>query len=79
VCLVLKVLGLEAEGVHAMTYNSIMKCDVDVRKVRTFYTSVFHLDQSQRPAVRGRCAAFYRLSAARTAAIAASPQRARSD
>ncbi|KAJ1483538.1 hypothetical protein T484DRAFT_1799841, partial [Baffinella frigidus] len=26
------VLGLEARGVHEMTYNSIMKCDVDVRK-----------------------------------------------
>jgi actin len=36
------VLGLEAEGVHAMTYNSIMKCDVDVRKVRyAFYLPSF--------------------------------------
>merc|ERR1711967_87032 len=26
------MLGLEAEGVHATTYNSIMKCDVDIRK-----------------------------------------------
>jgi actin beta/gamma 1 len=26
------VLGLEAEGIHAMTYNSVMKCDVDIRK-----------------------------------------------
>merc|ERR1712083_322942 len=25
-------LGMEAEGVHATTYNSIMKCDVDIRK-----------------------------------------------
>merc|ERR1712146_249519 len=26
------VLGLEAEGIHSTTYNSIMKCDVDIRK-----------------------------------------------
>mmetsp|Transcript_30769 Transcript_30769/g.82439 ORF Transcript_30769/g.82439 Transcript_30769/m.82439 type:complete len:385 (+) Transcript_30769:28-1182(+) len=26
------VLGLEAHGIHEMTYNSIMKCDVDIRK-----------------------------------------------
>mmetsp|Transcript_8853 Transcript_8853/g.29576 ORF Transcript_8853/g.29576 Transcript_8853/m.29576 type:complete len:388 (+) Transcript_8853:50-1213(+) len=26
------VLGLEASGIHEMTYNSIMKCDVDIRK-----------------------------------------------
>jgi len=26
------VLGLEACGIHEMTYNSIMKCDVDIRK-----------------------------------------------
>jgi len=26
------VLGLEAEGIHSMTYNSVMKCDVDIRK-----------------------------------------------
>mmetsp|Transcript_8852 Transcript_8852/g.29573 ORF Transcript_8852/g.29573 Transcript_8852/m.29573 type:complete len:403 (+) Transcript_8852:50-1258(+) len=27
-----QVLGLEASGIHEMTYNSIMKCDVDIRK-----------------------------------------------
>merc|ERR1712014_415056 len=26
------MLGLEAEGIHTTTYNSIMKCDVDIRK-----------------------------------------------
>jgi len=26
------VLGLEAPGIHEMTYNCIMKCDVDIRK-----------------------------------------------
>jgi actin-related protein len=26
------VLGLEAAGIHETTYNSIMKCDVDIRK-----------------------------------------------
>jgi actin-related protein len=26
------VLGMEAAGVHEMVYNSIMKCDVDIRK-----------------------------------------------
>jgi len=25
-------LGMEAEGIHKTTYNSIMKCDVDIRK-----------------------------------------------
>ena len=25
-------LGMEAAGVHELTYNSIMKCDVDIRK-----------------------------------------------
>jgi actin-related protein len=25
-------IGLESEGVHKLTYNSIMKCDVDIRK-----------------------------------------------
>jgi actin beta/gamma 1 len=26
------MIGLEAEGIHTTTYNSIMKCDVDIRK-----------------------------------------------
>jgi actin-related protein len=26
------LLGLEASGIHETTYNSIMKCDVDIRK-----------------------------------------------
>ena len=26
------LLGLESAGVHEFTYNSIMKCDVDIRK-----------------------------------------------
>jgi actin beta/gamma 1 len=26
------VLGLESAGIHETTYNSIMKCDVDIRK-----------------------------------------------
>ena len=26
------LLGMETEGIHEATYNSIMKCDVDVRK-----------------------------------------------
>ena len=26
------MLGMEAAGVHETTYNSIMKCDVDIRK-----------------------------------------------
>ncbi|MCQ6513333.1 hypothetical protein NPN18_26580, partial [Vibrio parahaemolyticus] len=26
------VLGLESVGIHVTTFNSIMKCDVDVRK-----------------------------------------------
>merc|ERR1712182_97733 len=25
-------LGMESTGVHELTYNSIMKCDVDIRK-----------------------------------------------
>jgi actin-related protein len=25
-------LGLEASGIHELTYNSIMKCDLDIRK-----------------------------------------------
>lgn len=25
-------LGLEASGIHETTYNSIMKCDLDIRK-----------------------------------------------
>merc|ERR1712059_212037 len=25
-------IGLEQEGVHVLTFNSIMKCDVDIRK-----------------------------------------------
>merc|ERR1712194_217159 len=25
-------LGMEAAGIHELTYNSIMKCDVDIRK-----------------------------------------------
>merc|ERR1712107_858572 len=28
-------LGMEACGIHETTYNSIMKCDVDIRKDRT--------------------------------------------
>jgi actin len=27
------LIGLEATGVHQTTYDSIMKCDVDIRKV----------------------------------------------
>ncbi len=26
------LLGMEADGIHTTTYNSIMKCDVDIRK-----------------------------------------------
>lgn len=26
------LLGLEANGIHETTYNSIMKCDLDIRK-----------------------------------------------
>ena len=26
------LLGVESEGIHEATYNSIMKCDVDIRK-----------------------------------------------
>lgn len=26
------LLGLEASGIHETTYNSIMKCDLDIRK-----------------------------------------------
>jgi actin-related protein len=26
------LIGKEAEGIHKTTYNSIMKCDVDIRK-----------------------------------------------
>lgn len=26
------LLGLEAAGIHETTYNSIMKCDLDIRK-----------------------------------------------
>jgi actin, other eukaryote len=26
------LIGMEAGGIHEMTYNSIMKCDVDIRK-----------------------------------------------
>merc|ERR1711965_1051343 len=26
------MLGMEAAGIHETTYNSIMKCDVDIRK-----------------------------------------------
>ena len=25
-------LGMESSGIHEITYNSIMKCDVDIRK-----------------------------------------------
>ena len=32
------LLGMEASGIHELTYNSIMKCDVDVRK--DLYASV---------------------------------------
>ena len=28
-------LGMETVGIHEGTYNSIMKCDIDIRKVRT--------------------------------------------
>ncbi|XP_076309683.1 LOW QUALITY PROTEIN: actin, cytoplasmic 1-like [Tachypleus tridentatus] len=34
-------LGMEACGVHEMTYNTIMKCDVDVRKV--LYSNLYYL------------------------------------
>ena len=26
------MLGMESTGIHETTYNSIMKCDVDIRK-----------------------------------------------
>lgn len=26
------MLGMESAGIHETTYNSIMKCDVDIRK-----------------------------------------------
>ncbi|MFV1383495.1 actin, cytoplasmic 2, partial [Klebsiella pneumoniae] len=26
------LIGMEAAGIHETTYNSIMKCDVDIRK-----------------------------------------------
>ena len=28
------LVGMEAAGIHETTFNSIMKCDVDIRKVR---------------------------------------------
>ncbi|VDK76148.1 unnamed protein product [Cylicostephanus goldi] len=30
-------IGMESSGIHETTYQSIMKCDVDIRKVWTFY------------------------------------------
>ncbi len=27
------LVGMEAAGIHETTFNSIMKCDVDIRKV----------------------------------------------
>ena len=27
------IVGMEAVGIHETTYNSVMKCDVDIRKV----------------------------------------------
>jgi actin-related protein len=32
-------IGVEQEGVHKLTYDSIMKCDVDIRK--DLYGNVF--------------------------------------
>ncbi|CAH9079363.1 unnamed protein product [Cuscuta epithymum] len=26
------MIGMEAVGIHEPTYNSIMKCDIDIRK-----------------------------------------------
>jgi actin-related protein len=34
-------LGMESCGIHETTYNSIMKCDVDIRKVCCLFRLVF--------------------------------------
>ncbi len=31
------LIGVEGAGIHYTTFNSIMKCDVDIRKVRLLY------------------------------------------
>lgn len=39
-------LGMESSGIHETTYNSIMKCDVDIRKdlyANTVSTRVFRV------------------------------------
>merc|ERR1712118_13510 len=39
-------LGLEHDGIHTATYQSIMKCDVDIRK--DLYRNVVNEDQGDR-------------------------------
>ena len=34
-------LGLEGVGIHETTYNSIMKCDVDIRKMEVATNGFF--------------------------------------
>jgi len=37
------LLGLESAGIHETTYNSIMKCDVDIRK--DLYSNIVMVSQ----------------------------------
>ena len=39
------LVGMEAAGIHETTFNSIMKCDVDIRKVRHFPRRLSEVDQ----------------------------------
>merc|ERR1711896_79081 len=50
-------LGMEAAGVHELTYNSIMKCDVDIRKDLYANTVL-----SGRPSASTRCGSAARSS-----------------
>jgi actin-related protein len=38
------LLGLESAGIHETTYNSIMKCDVDIRK--DLYSNIVMVNKS---------------------------------
>mmetsp|Transcript_30515 Transcript_30515/g.27747 ORF Transcript_30515/g.27747 Transcript_30515/m.27747 type:complete len:88 (-) Transcript_30515:239-502(-) len=37
------MIGLEQDGIHLATYNSIMKCDVDIRK--DLYSNIILSDE----------------------------------
>ena len=55
------LVGMEAAGIHETTFNSIMKCDVDIRKVRCHAISCVQSCPSALPACTRVCCKWLRI------------------